>query len=187
MDCTQFLSEFSDFRDGLLDDRRAALAERHLADCRSCRRYRRVVDDGVRALRTAPAVRLDHDFRPRLRHRIYHLEDAGSPDVDSAGSGVSAAVVFGMAALLALAAWSPVLRGPEPGIRLPAVVVSEPPRPRHDPILARPPLVVEASPVRWADGWNPGPSWERPAALLLEYSPLYRRYRSRARPANGLD
>lgn len=186
MDCTQFLTSFTDYRDGLLAAGRRARVEEHLASCPSCRRYCRVVDEGVRLLRAAPSPSVSEDFRPRLKHRIYHVEDGDSLSYGSA-SGVSGVVAVGMAVLLGLAAWSPVLEPPEAEVRLPALVVSGPPEPAADPILSAPTLFDDRATLRWAERWDPGPAWEHPTALLLEYSPLFDRYRSVGRSVGSLD
>jgi len=126
MDCQEFLSSYTDYRDGLLSDRDVARAEVHLSGCESCRRYRRVVDEGIRELRSLPSVSAGNDFRPRLQHRIYHLEDGDAFGDGSRGSGTTAVAAVGIAVLLTAAAWSPVLRQAGDTVTLPAIVVSQP-------------------------------------------------------------
>lgn len=185
MDCTQFLSSFTDYRDDRVGLQQRARIERHLADCPSCRRYCRIVEEGVRLLRALPPISVSDDFRPRLRHRIYHVEDGEALSSASSSSGVSAVVAVSMAVLLALAAWSPLLRQHEE-VRLPAIVVTEPPDPV--PGLTLPPSFrASSSPLERPVGWTSGSPWEHPTALLLEYSPLLDGHRRVERSTTSLD
>lgn len=125
VDCKRFLEEYSDFRDGLLPIEVYLDFEAHLEGCASCARYDRVVARGASLLRDLPGVEPSDDFLPRLQHRIHHLEDAVRGPGRS-GSGLSASVALSVAALLALAAWAPVLRPGEATQRLPAVAARAP-------------------------------------------------------------
>lgn len=127
MDCSELLDTFSDYRDRRLDPAERARVEGHLQRCPSCRRYRRVIDEGVRTLRELPAPPVPDDFRPRLRHRIFHLEDGDALGRDATASGVSGTAAVAMALLLALAAWGPALQDRTAEVTLAPVVVDEPP------------------------------------------------------------
>lgn len=187
MECSDFLSAFTDYRDGLADPARLRRLERHRQSCPSCRRYCRTLDEGVRLLRSRSPAPVSEDFRPRLQHRIYHVEDDDAIAPPGGSSGVAPVAAVSMAILLALAAWSPVLLRPEPEVRLPALVVNRPAAPPAEPGLAPPPLFEPAVSSERAVRWDPGPRWERPTALLLQYSPLLERSRTAGRDRTDLD
>jgi len=130
MDCSDFLSDFSEYYDGSGDPEVRSRAEGHLDSCPSCRRYLEVVDRGARVLRSLPDVPVPSDFRPRLRHRIYHVADEGALSSSRISSGVNAVVVLALALLLGFAAWTPLLRDRVPEVTLSPIVVSEAPQRR---------------------------------------------------------
>jgi len=127
MDCTEYLSLFSDYYDGAGDDELRDRMDAHRSSCASCRRYTEVVDRGVQALRELSRAEVPADFRPRLRHRLYHVADEEVLNRPSVASGVRGVVALAVAVLFAVAAWSPALRDPEPEVSLPPIVVSEAP------------------------------------------------------------
>lgn len=129
MDCNDFIATFGEYRDGTLGTRERGRVERHLERCASCGRYARVLEEGVRALRARPPIPVPADFRPRLTHRLYHLDDGDVLGSGSSGSGVSALTAVGMSLLLTAVAWSPVIRPPEPEVSVPPIVVRNPPAP----------------------------------------------------------
>jgi hypothetical protein len=91
----------------------------HIAGCASCGRYDRVLRRGLRTLAAQPHVDLDADFTSEL-HRRLASEDRrfGTRPITS-----MAAASVAVAAMLAFAAWLPVLlltNGPEPVIAAPA-------------------------------------------------------------------
>src|SRR5687767_10637643 len=97
MHCRDFLTSYSDFRDGLISDARVVRRlDRHLATCASCRRYDASVRAGVQALRHA-FVELEPQphFRERLRERIAAGAEPAMPVTPGAA---------GLATLLMLAA-----------------------------------------------------------------------------------
>ncbi|MEN8145069.1 MAG: zf-HC2 domain-containing protein [Gemmatimonadota bacterium] len=75
MNCEAFLDLYTEYRDGLLDELRLAKAERHLATCESCTRYDSVFCRGIELLHTIPSAESAEDFMPRLRHRLYNVDD----------------------------------------------------------------------------------------------------------------
>lgn len=75
MDCKAFLDTYTEYRDGLLDDLHVAEANQHLATCESCTRYDRVFCRGIELLHTLPIAESAEDFMPRLRHRLYNVDD----------------------------------------------------------------------------------------------------------------
>lgn len=174
MDCAELLATFSDYRDRRLDPDERARIDEHLERCASCRRYRRVVDRGVLALRRLPVQPVPDDFRPRLQHRIFHLEDDEALNRRSSTSGTSGTAAVTMAVLLALAAWGPAIHDEPAAVTLPPIVVEE----RSAP-PAEAGLPASAFFGRSASGPGVGASpalWSPSAAsiLLLEasYDPL---------------
>lgn len=126
MTCSDFLQSFSDYVDGLGTPRFREEAEGHLDDCPGCRRYLEVFERGTSLLRSFPDVEVSDDFHPRLRHRIYHIEDGASLSGGPSGSATTAATVLGMAVLLVLAAWSPVLLTRDMIVDVSPIVVTQP-------------------------------------------------------------
>jgi hypothetical protein len=177
MICAEFLDRFSDYYDGVGDTELLKNAEAHLAGCVSCRRYTDVVGRAGELVRAAPAVRVTHDFYPRLRHRIFHVDDAEAFSQSSVGSATSAATILGMAVLLTLVAWSPMMRQ-KPEVELAPIVVNRPSSQR--PVGLRPPPIELSMPTAslpYADPFDRGHQlWDHPHALLLRHSPLLGRY-----------
>jgi anti-sigma factor RsiW len=168
MSCSEFIDRFSDYFDGVGDSAFRQDAEAHLAGCCSCRRYLEVVQKGGELFRAAPAVNVRRDFYPRLRHRLYHLEDAQALSRGSVGSATTAATILGMAVLLSLVAWSPMMRSARPQVELSPIVVSKPPQAR--PFGVRPPPVSFSA--RSGSGFDRASwdLWARSHSLLWEYS-----------------
>lgn len=115
MDCSEFLDRFSELEDGLAGREAQEAAEAHLAGCGECRRYRKVFRRGAELLRSLEAPSVPDDFRPRLQHRIYHVEDAQALD-RSGSSGTTVVTALGMVALLSAVAWSPAMRSGVPEV-----------------------------------------------------------------------
>lgn len=168
MTCPDFIEGFSRYVDGAASAPFRDEAERHLEACGTCRRYVEVYERGRELLRSFPDVQVDEDFRPRLRHRIYHIEDRQALDPGGAtGSATTAVTALGMAMLLVLAAWSPLLTVDRPTVELSPIVVSTP---------ESRPLGLRSDGVRlFPDGQEPAldrsrAGWGR--SLLFQYSPL---------------
>jgi len=172
MNCSDFVARITDYLDGSATREESEVLDAHLEACASCRRYKAVVEHGASLLRSLPQPELKEDFEPRLRHRIYHLDDLRHLS-DHAASGTPALSVLGIALVLTAVAWAPTLRGDAPVVEL-------------DPI------VVDRAPVRSParSGVRPSSGYVRPASLmdldrrlwdnrtiLYEYSPLSQRYR----------
>ena len=71
MRCSDFLDNYSDFRDGTVENpvlRRLLFA--HLEACRRCARYHEVIERGLAKLRAAKPVEPSRRFRTALRHRL---------------------------------------------------------------------------------------------------------------------
>jgi hypothetical protein len=125
-----------------------------------------------------PQAELAESFRPRLQHRLFHLDDGASVTQTGRGSATPAVTVLGMAILLTAVAWSPMVGGGVPEVALPAIVVSGPPTPA--PLLGSdvlgPTPVSSDAPA--SSGLFPGGLWSDAKSLLYEYSPMSERYRS---------
>ncbi len=142
-----------------------------MAECGKCTRYQEVVTRSVALLHAMPRAELAESFRPRLQHRLFHLDEGGSVTRSGRGSATPAVTVLGMAILLTAVAWSPKIGGRVPEVDLPAIVVSGPPR--SEPLfeLDAPGLTPVSS------GLFPGGLWADAEDLLYEYSPMSERNR----------
>ncbi|HZD06090.1 MAG TPA: zf-HC2 domain-containing protein [Longimicrobiales bacterium] len=176
MTCSEFIEGFSEYYDGVASASSRREAEEHLAVCRDCRRYVKILDRGRELLRSFPAVEVTGDFAPRLEHRIYHLKDGEALRRGMAGSasGATAATALGMAVLLVFAAWSPVLVSAVPEVELSPIVVS---RPETRPAGLRTPP-VSLLPLGGSIRLDRPDPWGQPNALLFRHSPLYSRTHS---------
>ena len=175
MNCSDFLARFNDYLDGRAPPEGVALMEDHLRGCDSCRRYRKVLERGATVLRALPEPELREDFEPRLRHRLYHVDDERA--VGALQSGAPALTVFGIAILLTALAWAPALRVGASDVLLEPIVVDRAPR-RASPLrpvsFAPPGAFSTKNPADLDDGL-----WDN--TLLYEYSALSQRYSQRAR------
>ncbi len=170
MNCSDFLSRFSEFYDAPDGAPVRQEAEAHMAACAKCARYREVVSRSVALLHLMPRAELAESFRPRLQHRLFHLDDGGSVARPGRGSAIPAVTVLGMAILLTAVAWSPIIGSGVPEVDLPAIIVSGPP---PDPLLQ--PAALGRTPV--SSDLFPGGLWSDPDDLLYEYSSMSGRYR----------
>ena len=166
MTCSDFQDRFSDYFDRTCEPGLMAEMAGHLEGCPECRRYRNVVEQGVRILKAVPPPSVAEDFLPRLRHRIYHLEDGRALDREI-GSATTTATALAIAVLIAAAAWSPLLlQAPE--VALEPIVVTEPEL--RSVGIRTPPyglLAGDATPRRVMQGGL----WDDPL-LFARYSPL---------------
>lgn len=183
MTCSDFLRSFSDYVDGLGTSSFREDADRHLDDCPACRRYLEVFERGTSLLRSFPEVEVSDDFRPRLQHRIYHVDDARSLFGGPSGSATTAVTVLGMAVLLVLAAWSPVLVTRDMIVEMSPIVVTEPePRPMGLRSVRSGGLLDETVRFSGRADLSQGAN-----ALLFQYSPLAARLNRPRVQRAGLD
>ncbi len=175
------MARFTDHLDGSVTPEEASAMERHLAECASCGRYRTVLERGSSLLRSLPQPQLREDFEPRLRHRIYHVDDERA--LSAHQSGTPALTVLGIAILLTALAWAPLLRGGPRDVVLEPIVVDRSPREASSflPVIFAPPGTQSSSrPGNLEDGL-----WEN--TLLYDYSALSQRYDRRARLRRASD
>jgi hypothetical protein len=168
MDCTTFVAHFTDYLDGALSHAEGRAMEDHLESCGSCLRYKNVVEHGRSVLQSLPVPELAEDFSSELQNRLFRFaEVAPSDDV---ASRAPALAVLGIAVLLTVVAWAPLLIGGSPVVQLQPIVVD------HAPAALRPIPATLAGQSGPSDGLDDGDSrlWED--MRLYEFSPLSRRY-----------
>lgn len=177
MTCSDFLTRYSGFRDGKLSGSEREAFESHLDECRSCARYHRVVTRGVRLLQTLPRQRLHDDFRDRLRHSLYTLDEERRlrRHRPHGATGAGAMFVVAAAVLLVTAVLTPSLWDTAPTVELPPIAAQSPP--------------AAASASSFEPAFDPRPRqrtsavyerdlWSGSNALLFEHSSLYERHRT---------
>jgi hypothetical protein len=168
VDCERFLEEYSEFRDGFLSPDEDRAFEAHLDACASCARYDRVVQRGARLLCELPELEPSEDFAARLQHRIFHVEE----EMRAPGrgfSGVPTSAVASIAAVLAMAAWLPLLRSGGGLHELPPVAARAP-YADHPPLLVAGPLLAHTA-VLHGD-LEPDALHSRDNHLLFRYNPI---------------
>jgi predicted anti-sigma-YlaC factor YlaD len=105
LSCSDCLARHSEYLDGVMDTITADVWRTHLAECADCARYDRVVRRGLMVLAAQPHIEPTPDFMTQLQQRL-SIEDrrtAMRPMTSLAGASVA------VAAMLAFAAWIPVL------------------------------------------------------------------------------
>ena len=105
LSCSDCLARYSDYIDGVLDAESAEQWRLHLVTCPDCARYDRVLHRGLKLLGQQPTMELGADFYAQLGQRL-EGEDrrAYTRPMTSLAAGSIA-----VAAMLAFAAWIPVL------------------------------------------------------------------------------
>lgn len=103
LSCTEVLERHSDYIDGFMPADEAALWAQHIAACSDCARYDAVLRRGIRML-SAQVVEPDADFMKQLHSRIADEEQRAARPISS-----TTATSVSVAAVLALAAWLPVM------------------------------------------------------------------------------
>ena len=162
MNCSDFLSHYSAFRDRVSADPELLLAlESHLADCPTCNRYHNSVNRGVELLRFQDAVEPSPDFRRRLRGRI--AESRVYETVMPGSASVAAALMF--ASALALGGYEVSQRQVRHKV---VVAVHTPQPPARMPYAATPRPLSESDFTLAAFKHHP----QRPAVQVLERSPV---------------
>lgn len=175
MNCSDVVACFTDYLDGVSPPAERTAIGNHLEHCSTCVRYRNVLVHGAELLRALPEPELRDDFGPRLKHRLFHVDDERALTAHAA-SGASAMTVLSIALLLTAVAWSPTLFMRAPAVQLPVLVVDGPPRRGATrPMSVTPPDVFSTTEVEpdldeglWAN------------QLIYDYSPLSQRYERRS-------
>lgn len=122
--CEEFLEGYSEFLDGRLPHDQRTAFKAHREACRTCGRYDSVVRRGLHVWRNLPQIDSSPDFVPRLRHRLYHVDDSSSFS-ENRHLGSAALVAVASVGLLALA-WLPFATRMTVEVELPAVAVEAP-------------------------------------------------------------
>lgn len=174
MTCQEFLVRFSEYYDERLEIPQEAAFDGHLGECASCRRYVEVVERGTDLLRALPDPGVPADFHPRLRHRLYHVDDSRAFSRGSSTSATTAITALAMAVLLGLAAWTPTLMDGEPEVvRLSPIEVTRPAqRSTFFPGSSTAALFPGDPGPRGSAAGFFGPLWDRPNDILFRYSSL---------------
>jgi len=173
MDCTTFVAHFTDYLDGALTHAEGRAMEEHLESCGSCLRYKNVVEHGRSVLQSLPAPELAEDFSSKLESRLFRSAEIDPSD--DVASRAPALAVLGIAIVLTVVAWAPLLIGGSPVVQLQPIVVD------HAPAPLRPLPTALARQSDPSEGLGEGDSrlWED--MRLYEFSPLSRRYPETAR------
>ena len=177
MECSDFLSRFSDFYDAPPESQFRRQGEAHLEQCEKCARYARTVASGAALLKTLPRIELSESFRPTLEHRLFHLEDENTLARAAGASAVPVLTAVGLAIVFAIVAWSPVFRGSPVQVELAPVASS--------PVSGEPAFVLGNGATGTGVFTPQEPVldlqkelWSDPNALLFEYSSMRERYRA---------
>ena len=124
MDIKAFLDRYSDYRDGGMTPEEVVEFEKEIAGCSSFSRYHAVMDEGISLLTSLPEAESADDFMPRLRHRLYNVDQGIA--ITSRWRGGSAALL-GMAGVGILALfWLPFAATVPLELELPPVAAQAP-------------------------------------------------------------
>ncbi|TVR64753.1 MAG: hypothetical protein EA422_05760 [Gemmatimonadales bacterium] len=192
MTCDDFLTRYSDLQDDAVPDRDRERLRAHLHGCESCRKYDAVVRRGVDILHDVPELRVRQDFRERVLHSVYTMEERERIRRfrPQAASGGGTMALVAAAVLVVVAVWTPNLWQQTPSVELPVLVVNGPGAAAEDL-----PYVLGSDPLATPMGRGGAavPSlmvdadlWSGSNVLLYEHSPLYHRYRNPALVRAGL-
>lgn len=105
LSCSEVLARHSEYMDGALALDESGAFEEHLQTCPRCARYDRTLRKGVRLLSDQAPIQPSDDFLFRLHSRISEEEDRQTYRPVS----LNAATSVSIAAILAVAAWAPVV------------------------------------------------------------------------------
>lgn len=105
LSCKEVLARHSEYLDGEMASVDSELWRAHLAACAPCARYDRILRKGVRLLSETLSVEPDPSFKLHLQYRLADEERR----LDLRPATISAAASVSVAAMLALAAWLPIM------------------------------------------------------------------------------
>lgn len=154
MKCSEFLDSYTDFRDGALAPEKGDALRAHMTGCVPCRRYDRVVTRGISLLQALPETPPDPDFRARLRHSIYALEEERRRR-RLLGSPARAIPLLGALGVLGALLAALTLRESVPVAELPPIIAE---RPSHASAAADPALLPGSPAPVEARGWPAVPA-----------------------------
>ncbi|HYH80089.1 MAG TPA: anti-sigma factor [Longimicrobium sp.] len=127
IDCQQYLERYSAYLDHDVSWAEREAMEAHADACDSCAHYDRVLRRGTDVLRGLPELEVSEDFGERLRWRLHQADFEARRERSLAGPAQALGTVA-VAAMVAVAAWVPLMR-PRPAVSsLPAVAVEAPSR-----------------------------------------------------------
>lgn len=133
--CQTYLERYSSYLDHDVSWAEREEMEAHADLCDACAHYDRVLRRGTDVLRGLPELEVSEDFGERLRWRLHQADFE-----DRQGRGMArpaqALGTVAVAALVAVAAWVPLMRPRHPVGSLPAVAAEAPPRPFLRRLLA---------------------------------------------------
>jgi predicted anti-sigma-YlaC factor YlaD len=151
MRCEEFLEGFSEYLDDFAGAGQQAAFNAHLRECQACRRYHRVVQQGLELCGQLPHLHSSPDFLPRLKHRLYHVDD-GPRLAESRHLGSAALIAVASVGVLALA-WLPFATRVSMEVTLPPVAVSLPASSSASQmtpaLFSSGPFVIRASDPAW--------------------------------------
>ena len=153
INCSEFLSRYSEFRDDFLDSDLHDEFARHLNGCESCARYDRVVAGGIDTLLRLPELTPSEDFSDRLALRL--AADEAYLESRSV-SGAPVALVVAVAATMGAAAWLPALRENADAVVLPPAVAHAPYHPQVLPLVFHPGVLPTYSQSGYPRGTSAG-------------------------------
>ncbi len=125
--CQTYLERYSAYLDHDVAWAERDAMEAHADGCDACARYDHVVRRGTDALRGLPELEVSDDFGERLRWRLHQADYEASRERGMAGPAQALGTVA-VAALVAAAAWVPLMRPRHAVSSLPAVAVEAPSR-----------------------------------------------------------
>ena len=127
MDCAQFRNSYSDFADGLLDERAEIALYDHMSECSACQRLHAAYVAGCGALRRMRDLRPAPDFGTRLRARLRREDVAAAP------VGAPLALMAGLLLVAGATASGWWLLGPS--VEAPVVAAAPGNAQRHSPLV----------------------------------------------------
>lgn len=112
MTCGEYLALHSEMLDQRLDVEDELRCREHALSCASCARYDRVLRRGLSIVHELSPVTPSSQFLHRFQHGI--LRAAESSDGDGPFASTGTMLALAIAGVIAIAAWSPLLRLPDP-------------------------------------------------------------------------
>lgn len=152
LSCNEVLAKHSDYIDGMLALDASQQFQSHLEHCPACARYDRTLRKGICILNDQARVEPDPDFLLQLHSRIADEERGRLQPIS-----VSAAASVSIAAVLALAAWLPIVM-----------------KQIEQPVYLHPGTEtisdLNAAEIVWRGALAAGATEERPSAKLMHTS-----------------